>query len=121
LPDAARLAGFASARAAIESMRSGKVFSTLATAAMSRSSRLPGMGQLAQSARQAGQSAGQAVKAQRGLDALQWPRLWLAAVERRGAAVEWARFCQGRLKRARAEQVRAWQSAVNGWRRGWLR
>ena len=121
LPDAARLAGFASARAAIESMRSGKVFSTLATAATSRSSRLPGMAQLAQSARQAGQSAGQAVKAQRGLDVLHWPCLWLAAVERRGAAVDWARFCQSRLKRARAEQVRAWQSAVSGWRRGWLR
>jgi len=121
LPDAARLAGFASARAAIESMRAGKVFSTLATAATSRSSRLPGMAQLAQSARQAGLAAGLSVKAQRCLDALQWPRLWLAAVGRRGAAVEWARFSQSRLKRARAEQVRTWQAAVSGWRRGWLR
>ena len=102
-------------------MRSGKVFNTLAAAVTSRSSRLPGMAQLAQGARKAGQSAGHAVKVQRALDALHWPRLWLAAVERRGAAVEWARFCQGRLKRARGEQVRAWQSAVSGWRRGWLR
>jgi len=119
--DAARLAGYASARAAVESLRSGRVFARLREAAASESSCLPGTVHLARSAGKAGRRVRNTIKTQRSLNPLRWPRLWLEAVSRRTAAIDWARFCQERLRRARAEQAEAWERALSGWRRGWLR
>jgi hypothetical protein len=119
--DASRLAGYASARAAVESLRSGKVFATLREAAARESNCLPGMVHLLRTAGTAGRAVRKAIRTQRCLHPLRWPSLWSAAVERRKSCIEWARLCQARLHKARTEQALAWERAVTGWRRGWLR
>ncbi len=109
------------ARAAVESLRSGKVFATLRTAAAKESACLPGLVHMARSAGKAGRTVRSVIRFQRSLNPLRWPCLWSQALQWRAAAIEWARFCQARLAKARAEHSTAWERAVAGWRRGWLR
>ena len=96
LADAARLTGYASARAAIESLRSGKVFAQLRAAAAQESDCLPGIVHLARAAGKAGRGVRKAIRSQRSLHPLRWPCLWSAAVERRKALINWARLSIGR-------------------------
>jgi hypothetical protein len=70
VPDASRLAGYESPRAALEAMRKAKVIETLKQAAGAGWRKLPGLASLAERARLAGAAAGRAVKRARAVASL---------------------------------------------------
>lgn len=125
LPDAAKLAGYASANAALESLRSGKIMDQLKTAAGRNWSKLPGFIELRARARVAGMRAGKSVRAFREVAAMN-TKARLArsivskAIAEREAAVDSAKFAVARMADAIARQNQAWERAPKGWRKGWL-
>jgi len=113
--DAAKRAGFASGRAAVESFRAGKLWSRLNDAALMFPTERER--ELLVMRREAGHRAGKAIRWQRHAIGA----VWTAATNQRERAVSAAKFARDKLLALRGNRQNRWQSAVKGLRAGHLR